>query len=74
MIDETDVVVVGAGISGLTSAVCLAESGLRVAVRAAAAGAGTTSCAAGAIWGAHLVTHERASSSWPASPRRPASG
>jgi D-amino-acid oxidase len=60
MIHGTDVVVVGAGVSGLTCAVRLAEAGHRVLVRSAEHPAGTTSCAAGAIWGPHLVSHERA--------------
>jgi D-amino-acid oxidase len=60
MFRGTDVVVVGAGVSGLTSALCLAEAGLRVEVRSADPPGRTTSCAAGAIWGPHLVAHERA--------------
>ena len=60
MSHRTDVVVVGAGVSGLTSAVCLAEQGLRVLVRSADAPHRTTSCAAGAMWGRHLVEHDRA--------------
>jgi D-amino-acid oxidase len=54
--DESfDVLVLGAGVVGLTSAICLAEAGLRVAVQAAEAPGATTSAAAGALWGAHLV-------------------
>ncbi|MEU4691151.1 FAD-dependent oxidoreductase [Actinoplanes sp. NPDC023714] len=60
MIHGTDVVVVGAGVSGLTCAVRLAEAGRRVLVRSADTPSSTTSCAAGAIWGPHLVAHERA--------------
>ncbi|WP_229073786.1 FAD-dependent oxidoreductase [Actinoplanes sp. DH11] len=56
----TDVVVVGAGVSGLTCAVRLAEAGQRVLVRSAHSLRRTTSCAAGAIWGPHLVAHDRA--------------
>lgn len=41
----------GAGVVGLTSAVCLAEAGVRVAVRTADPPERTTSVAAGAIWG-----------------------
>lgn len=56
-----DVLVVGAGVSGLTTAVCLAESGRSVEIRAARVGPDTTSAAAGAIWGPHLVeTGDRA--------------
>ena len=52
---ELDVVVIGAGVSGLTTAICLAEAGLAVGVRAAAPPLATTSAAAGALWGLHLV-------------------
>ena len=52
---DCDVLVVGAGVSGLTTAVCLAESGARVLVRTAAPPERTTSSVAGAIWGPHLV-------------------
>src|ERR1022692_4598749 len=52
---EPDVLVIGAGVSGLTTAVCLAEAGARVRIRAAAPPAQTTSAVAGAIWAPHLV-------------------
>jgi D-amino-acid oxidase len=52
---ELDVVVIGAGVSGLTTAICLAEAGLAVGVRAAEPPLATTSAAAGALWGLHLV-------------------
>src|SRR5450432_749320 len=52
---EPDVLVIGAGVSGLTTAICLAEAGMRVDIRAALAPGQTTSAVAGAIWGAHLV-------------------
>ncbi len=44
------VVVIGAGVSGLTSAVCLAEAGWPVRVWAAALPRQTTSVVAGAVW------------------------
>jgi len=44
------VVVIGAGVSGLTSAVCLAEAGWPVRVWAAALPQQTTSAVAGAVW------------------------
>jgi D-amino-acid oxidase len=50
-----DVTVVGAGVMGLSTAICLAEAGVRVAVHAAEAPDQTTSAAAGALWGPHLV-------------------
>jgi D-amino-acid oxidase len=53
--DSFDVLVLGAGVVGLTSAIGLAEAGLRVAVQAAEPPAATTSVAAGALWGTHLV-------------------
>jgi D-amino-acid oxidase len=46
-----DVVVVGAGVIGLTSAICLAEAGLRVRVVTATPPNQTTSAVAGALWG-----------------------
>jgi D-amino-acid oxidase len=46
-----DVLVVGAGVIGLTTAVCLAESGLRVRVVTATPPRETTSSVAGALWG-----------------------
>ncbi len=52
---EPDVLVIGAGVSGLTTAVCMAEAGVRVTISAARPPAQTTSAAAGAIWAPHLV-------------------
>jgi D-amino-acid oxidase len=46
-----DVLVIGAGVSGLTTAICLAEAGLSVTIRTAALPGQTTSVAAGAVWG-----------------------
>jgi D-amino-acid oxidase len=51
----SDVLVIGAGVCGLTSAICLAEAGLDVIVQTARLPLDTTSVAAGAIWGPHLV-------------------
>ncbi len=50
-----DVLVIGAGVSGLTTGVCLAEAGLSVLIRAKCPPGQTTSAAAGALWGLHLV-------------------
>ncbi len=50
-----DVLVIGAGVSGLTTGICLAEAGLGVTIRAAAPPERTTSAAAGAVWGAVRV-------------------
>ena len=55
---RTDVLVIGAGVAGLTTAVLLAEEGLAVRVRARQPPRQTTSAAAGAIWGPHLANHE----------------
>ncbi len=52
---ECDVLVVGAGVCGLTTAICLAEAGARAVIRTAAPPDETTSSVAGAIWGPHLV-------------------
>jgi D-amino-acid oxidase len=46
-----DAIVVGAGVIGLTTGVCLAEAGLRVQIRTEIAPARTTSAAAGAMVG-----------------------
>jgi D-amino-acid oxidase len=46
-----DVVVIGAGVSGLTTAICLAEAGLRVRIVTARPPLETTSAVAGAMWG-----------------------
>ncbi|MDT5146400.1 MAG: D-amino-acid oxidase, partial [Mycobacterium sp.] len=50
MATAQQVVVVGAGVSGLTSALCLAEAGWPVRVWAAAMPLQTTSAVAGAVW------------------------
>jgi D-amino-acid oxidase len=56
-----NVLVIGAGVSGLTTAVCLAESdpAMRVRVLAKDPPAGTTSAHAGASWGPYLVDDSR---------------
>ncbi len=46
-----DVLVIGAGVCGLTTGICLAEAGLSVTIRTAAPPERTTSFAAGAVWG-----------------------
>jgi D-amino-acid oxidase len=48
--DPQQIVVVGAGVSGLTSAILLAEAGWQVRVWAAAMPQKTTSAVAGAVW------------------------
>ncbi|WP_433533217.1 FAD-dependent oxidoreductase [Micromonospora sp. CA-263727] len=50
-----DALVIGAGVSGLTTAICLAEAGLRVTIWTAEPPQQTTSYAAGAMWGPYLV-------------------
>ncbi len=52
------VLVVGAGVSGLTTAITLAEAGLAVEVHTVVPPAETTSAAAGASWGPYQVTHK----------------
>jgi D-amino-acid oxidase len=61
---ELDVAVIGAGVSGLTTAICLAEAGLRVGVRAAEPPLATTSAAAGALWGPYLVGLDERVTRW----------
>jgi D-amino-acid oxidase len=46
-----DVLVIGAGVCGLTTGIRLAEAGLAVTIRTAAPPEQTTSAAAGAVWG-----------------------
>src|SRR2546430_6970313 len=53
----SEVLVFGAGVSGLTTAVCLAEIGFAVCIRTLDLPHATTSCAAGAIWSPYLVSH-----------------
>ena len=64
MSSEPDVLVIGAGVSGLTTAVCLAEAGATVTVSAAAPPAQTTSAVAGAIWGPHLIEASDRAATW----------
>ncbi|MDG4766899.1 FAD-dependent oxidoreductase [Solwaraspora sp. WMMD406] len=52
---DLDALVIGAGVTGLTTAICLAEAGLRVTIWAAEPPERTTSYAAGAMWGPYLV-------------------
>jgi D-amino-acid oxidase len=59
-----DVLVLGAGVIGLTTAVCLAEGGLAVTVQATEAPQDTTSAVAGAIWGPHLVEDSDRATRW----------
>jgi D-amino-acid oxidase len=54
-----DVVVIGAGVSGLTTGICLAEAGHDVTIRTASPPEQTTSVAAGAIWGPVRVGSDR---------------
>jgi D-amino-acid oxidase len=61
-----DVVVIGAGVAGLTTAVCLAEVGLEVTIRTDRLPQQTTSAVAGAIWGPHLVESSDRVSRWAA--------
>lgn len=55
----TDVLVVGAGVSGLTTALCLARAGVAVQIVSDGDPLATTSAAAGAIWGLYSVTDDR---------------
>jgi D-amino-acid oxidase len=61
---EPDVLVIGAGVSGLTTAVCLAEAGVTVQIAADTPPGQTTSAAAGAIWGPHLVGMDDRAANW----------
>jgi D-amino-acid oxidase len=59
-----DTLVIGAGVAGLTTAICLAEAGHDVTVAAAQLPPQTTSAAAGAIWGPHLVGMDERVTRW----------
>lgn len=52
---EIDALVIGAGVSGLTTAICLADAGMGVHIWTAELPQATTSVAAGAMWGPYLV-------------------
>jgi D-amino-acid oxidase len=67
--DEPDVLVIGAGVSGLSTAICLAETGHRVAIAAAEPTEATTSLVAGALWGTHLVGADDRVPGWAARTR-----
>jgi D-amino-acid oxidase len=54
-----DVIVIGAGVSGLSSAIRLAEAGLAVEIVARELPLRTNSCAAAAMWAPYLVTDPR---------------
>ncbi|MEV4439918.1 FAD-dependent oxidoreductase [Streptomyces sp. NPDC049577] len=59
-----DVIVVGAGVAGLTSAVVLAERGLRVGVWTGEPPVETTSAVAGALWWPYRVEPREAAGEW----------
>ena len=61
---QPDILVIGAGVSGLTTAICLAEAGSDVTVAAADLPLLTTSAAAGAVWGPHLVGMDERVARW----------
>ncbi|MFF4895020.1 FAD-dependent oxidoreductase [Streptomyces sp. NPDC001068] len=59
-----EVIVVGGGVVGLTTAVVLAESGRRVRVWARESGGRTTSAVAGALWWPYRIEPERLVGDW----------
>jgi D-amino-acid oxidase len=59
-----DVFVIGAGVSGLTTGICLAEAGKAVVIQAAEMPQATTSAVAGALWGTHLVGADERVPAW----------
>lgn len=63
---DTDVLVIGAGVIGLTTAITFAEAGARTTIWAAGDGPATTSYAAGASWGIHLLNPEGSVAAWSA--------
>ena len=63
--DRSDeVIVVGAGVVGLTTAVVLAEAGRRVRVWARETGGRTTSAVAGALWWPYRIEPEALAGPW----------
>jgi D-amino-acid oxidase len=62
--NEPEILVIGAGVSGLTTAVCLAEAGLTVKIQASGTGESTTSYAAGATWSPYLVESSERARAW----------
>jgi D-amino-acid oxidase len=63
-VTDVDAIVVGAGVIGLTSGIRLAEAGVRTIVWTADDADATTSYAAGASWGPHLVTDQPELAGW----------
>jgi D-amino-acid oxidase len=59
-----DVQVIGAGVCGLSAALVLARAGIAVRVYAADPPRSTTSAAAGALWGPHLVEASDRATRW----------
>jgi D-amino-acid oxidase len=62
--EPQDVVVIGAGVCGLSAAVALLDAGLAVSVYTAEPPHQTTSAAAGALWGPHLVGTDERVAGW----------
>ncbi|MCX5415463.1 FAD-dependent oxidoreductase [Streptomyces sp. NBC_00059] len=60
----SDVIVVGGGVSGLTTALVLAERGLRVRVWSRDAARDTTSAVAGALWWPYRIEPEAQVGAW----------
>ncbi|MFC9793793.1 FAD-dependent oxidoreductase [Streptomyces sp. NPDC127584] len=61
---ESDVIVVGGGVVGLTTAVTLAERGLRVRVWSRDEVTATTSAVAGALWWPYRIEPEERAGAW----------
>src|SRR5215470_8158653 len=64
---RTDVLVIGAGVSGLTTSIGLIEAGLPASslrLIAETPSALTTSCSAGAIWGPYLSSSDQDTDEW----------
>ncbi|XVA00321.1 FAD-dependent oxidoreductase [Streptomyces araujoniae] len=64
MAAEADVIVVGGGVIGLTTAVTLAERGLRVRVLSRDAAGATTSAVAGALWWPYRIEPAERVGAW----------
>lgn len=62
--NKRQIIVIGAGVSGLTSALCLAEAGWPVTVWTAAMPKHTTSAVAGAVWGPRALEPAAKTLAW----------
>jgi D-amino-acid oxidase len=63
-VTQLDALVIGAGVVGLTTAISLAEAGLKTRIRTAVPPEASTSAAAGAVWGPVLCGPKHRTLEW----------